>query len=96
MKALVDSLGNVAESYMYDAFGNLLERTSGGENSSFTNDILYAGEQYDEVTETYYLRARNYSPAEGRFINKNLPGNVNGGYDYSSGISGLNAVFAKL
>ncbi len=73
----MDGKANVIESYLYDAFGNLLERTSGAGSTAvtcssahFPNDILYAGEQYDSVPETYYLWARNYNPAEGRFLNE--------------------------
>ena len=62
---LVDSAGNVQNSYSYDAFGN---------NTSYTekveNRFRYAGEQYDAVTGQYYLRARYYDPAMGRFINE--------------------------
>jgi RHS repeat-associated protein len=32
------------------------------------NNFLYSGEQYDGVLGMYYLRARYYNPATGRFL----------------------------
>ena len=52
----------LAASYTYDAFGNLL--TSAGTSD---NPFLYCSEYFDAETETYYLRARYYNPANGRF-----------------------------
>ena len=52
----------VTVSYTYDAFGNITEQI--GTND---NPFLYCGEYYDAETETYYLRARYYNPANGRF-----------------------------
>ena len=53
----------VQNSYRYDAFGNLLER-----KEAIENRILYTGQQYDQVTGQYYLRARYYNPVVGRFL----------------------------
>ena len=52
----------VVASYTYDAFGNLTSQI--GESD---NPFLYCGEYYDAETKTYYLRARYYNPANGRF-----------------------------
>ena len=52
----------VVASYTYDAFGNLTSQI--GESD---NPFLYCGEYYDTETQTYYLRARYYNPANGRF-----------------------------
>ena len=49
--------------YQYDAFGNLLEQ-----KEAVTNRILYTGQQYDQETGQYYLRARYYNPVVGRFL----------------------------
>ena len=54
--------GSLSASYTYDAFGNLL--TSAGTSD---NPFLYCSEYFDAETETYYLRARYYNPANGRF-----------------------------
>ncbi len=55
--------GGVENSYRYDAFGNLLER-----KETVPNRILYTGQQYDQETGQYYLRARYYNPVVGRFL----------------------------
>ena len=49
--------------YQYDAFGNLIEK-----REDITNRILYTGQQYDQETGQYYLRARYYNPVVGRFL----------------------------
>ena len=49
--------------YQYDAFGNLLEN-----KEEVANRILYMGQQYDQETGQYYLRARYYNPVVGRFL----------------------------
>jgi len=59
---LVDTTGNIQNSYRYDAFGNTIAYTEQVENR-----FRYAGEQYDTVTRQYYLRARYYDPSVGRF-----------------------------
>ncbi|HEY9062696.1 MAG TPA: RHS repeat-associated core domain-containing protein [Pseudobacteroides sp.] len=48
--------------YQYDAFGNTVEAVE-----KVHNRFRYAGEQYDQVTGQYYLRARFYNPVVGRF-----------------------------
>ena len=55
--------GAVENSYVYDAFGNVLER-----KEEIRNDILYRGQKYDQEAGQYYLRARYYNPVIGRFI----------------------------
>jgi len=61
----------VTDTYTYDAFGNLLETTP-GDNTATTNNYLYTGEQYDPNVNFYYLRARYYDQAVGRFVNRDL------------------------
>ena len=62
--AYITGRGREAENaYQYDAFGNLLEH-----KESLTNRILYTGQQYDQETGQYYLRARYYNPVVGRFL----------------------------
>ena len=60
---LLDSAGNVAATYTYDAFGTLIQ-TSG----SATNNYLYCGEQFDSDLGRYYLRERYLNPDLGRFL----------------------------
>jgi RHS repeat-associated protein len=61
--ALIDTDGNIAATYYYDAFGNILEQTG-----AVDNNITYAGYQYDEETGLYYLNARMYDPKIARFL----------------------------
>jgi len=62
-KALTDSQGVVTDRYSYDAFGQLLSSTG-----TTVNSYLYTGEQKDDAAGLYYLRARYYDPAVGRFM----------------------------
>lgn len=55
--------GTVENAYEYDAFGKLL-----GSHVTITNRLLYAGQQYDQESGQYYLRARYYNPVVGRFM----------------------------
>jgi RHS repeat-associated protein len=55
----------VTDTYNYDAFGNQLNSTG-----STPNNYLYRGEQYDQDLNLYYLRARYYNPATGRFLSR--------------------------
>ena len=53
----------VENCYQYDAFGNLTEK-----KETIANRVLYTGQQYDQETGQYYLRARYYNPVVGRFL----------------------------
>ncbi len=59
--------GVVENSYQYDAFGNMLDRTE-----QLSNRMLYTGQQYDDLAEQYYLRARYYNPVLGRFMQEDV------------------------
>jgi RHS repeat-associated protein len=63
VRMLTDSGAVVTDEYLYDAFGNLLFQTG---NSS--NTFQFAGEQFDDETGLYYLRARYLDPVTARFI----------------------------
>ena len=54
----------MTDTYDYDAFGNKVNSTG-----TTPNNYLYRGEQYDSDLGLYYLRARYYNPATGRFLN---------------------------
>ena len=64
----MDETGTVLTSYAYNAFGEQVSAvaTKGGQKST-ANRFLYAGEQYDETSGLYYLRARHYDVKAGRF-----------------------------
>ena len=62
MQVASGASGEVENRYDYDAFGEeilAVEETP--------NDIRYSGEFYDAAAGLYYLRARYYDPATGRF-----------------------------
>lgn len=63
IRKLTDVNGNITDKYAYDAYGNIRKASGITEN-----EFLYTGEQYNESTELYYLRARYMDPSAGRFI----------------------------
>lgn len=63
---LRDATGESIVSYQYTDFG---ETTIGG-NEDFYNEICYNSGIYDKSTGLYYLNARYYDPADGRFISR--------------------------
>jgi len=62
VRFLTSSAGAVTDTYKYDAFGVLI-----GGSGTTANSFLYSGQQYDSTLGLYYLRARYYNPAVGRF-----------------------------
>ena len=60
---LLDQDHEIRKSYRYDAFGNILEETG-----DIPNRLMYTGQMYDGAAVQYYLRARFYNPAIGRFM----------------------------
>jgi RHS repeat-associated protein len=71
--ALTDALGAVAESYRYDAFGELAMFDASGSPiaaSALQNPFLFAGRELDGETGVYHYRARAYSPVLGRFLQR--------------------------
>ncbi|MES9854782.1 MAG: RHS repeat-associated core domain-containing protein [Candidatus Thiodiazotropha sp. L084R] len=61
-RSLTDSQGNLANTYDYEAFGEVL-----GQTGTVENGYLFAGEQFDSSLDQYYLRARYYDQSSGRF-----------------------------
>jgi len=62
---LTDSTGTTAQSYAYDAYGNIIQQTG-----SVENPYTYTGREFDAETGLYYYRARHYDPRTGRFLQK--------------------------
>jgi RHS repeat-associated protein len=72
VRMLTNSAGTVTDAYEYDAFGNLIAQTG-----STPNAYLYRGERFDSDLGLYYLRARWYNPATGRFMTRDpYQGNI--------------------
>jgi len=65
LRQLTNSAGTVTDEYEYDAFGNSFTKVG-----TTPNNYLYRGEQYDSDLGLYYLRARYYNPATGRFLSR--------------------------
>ncbi len=61
---LTDGSGNTTATFAYDVFGELRPP------SSPANQWLFTGEQRDPDSGLYYLRARYYDPAVGRFLSQ--------------------------
>ncbi|OOM11718.1 RNase A-like domain-containing protein [Clostridium saccharobutylicum] len=59
---ITDRNQQVKNEYWYDAFSNVLES-----KEEVHNRITYTGQQFDSITQQYYLRARFYNPVVGRF-----------------------------
>lgn len=63
-----DAEGKITAAYAYTAFGVLTGVADvSEEDKSGAGRFLYAGEQYDEISGLYYLRARSYDADTGRF-----------------------------
>jgi len=63
----------VAEQYVYDSFGNLYVYDGLGNplpQTGIGNYFTYIGREYDYESDLYYLRARYYSPEQGRFLSR--------------------------
>jgi len=62
VRALADSSGAITDTYDYDSFGTVINRTGAS-----SNNYLFAGEQFDPALGVYYMRARYYDQTKGRF-----------------------------
>jgi RHS repeat-associated protein len=62
-RALLDGAGVVTDTWAFDGFGNVVDRTG-----STPNRYLYRGEALDVATGMYYLRARWYRSELGRLF----------------------------
>jgi RHS repeat-associated protein len=63
VRGLTDANAQITDTYAYDAFGTLIEKTG-----NTANNYLYAGEQFDADLGFYYNRARYLNVETGRFI----------------------------
>ncbi|MEY8321855.1 RHS repeat-associated core domain-containing protein [Lachnospiraceae bacterium 46-61] len=64
---LTNTDSEIENSYQYDVFGNIREQ-----QENVKNVFKYAGEQQDQETEQYYLRARFYNPVIARFTQEDI------------------------
>ena len=70
-----------SNSYSYDAFGNQFNAVQ----STDTNPFRYCGEYYDKESGNIYLRARYYSPVQGRFTSEDPAEDGMNWYSYCAG-----------
>ena len=64
---LTNTTGTIAQSYVYDSFGNIVTQT-GTLPAGISNPYTYTGREFDAESGLFYYRARYYDPAAGRFI----------------------------
>jgi RHS repeat-associated protein len=65
VSSLTSVAGAVANTYIYDSYGNLTNSSS-----SVSNPFSYAGREFDSETGLFYYRARYYDPSSGRFASE--------------------------
>jgi len=84
---LTDSSGATAQSYAYDAYGNIVQQTG-----TVENPYTYTGREFDAETGLYYYRARYYDPRIGRFLQKD-PASFSGGINFYAYVGNNPIVF---
>ncbi len=78
--------GTVAERYEYDAFGRTTIKDASGTTLTSTqigNRHGFTGRQFDEETQQYHYRARQYSPGLRRFLQRDPLGSADGPNPYA-------------
>jgi RHS repeat-associated protein len=65
---LVSNAGAVTDRYVYDSWGNILLTT--GSSTNWFRYVGHLGYYFDNDVTRYYIRARYYDPASGRFISR--------------------------
>jgi RHS repeat-associated protein len=76
VSSLSNAAGALAQTYTFDSFGNTTATTG-----SLTNPFRYTGREFDSETSLYYMRARYFDPATGRFISED-PITFTGGINF--------------
>jgi len=76
VSSLSNAAGALAQTYTFDSFGNTTASTG-----SLTNPLRYTGREFDSETSLYYMRARYFDPATGRFLSED-PITFTGGINF--------------
>jgi RHS repeat-associated protein len=74
--SLSNTAGALAQTYTFDSFGK--QTSSSG---SLTNPFQYVSRELDVESNLYYMRARYFDPAAGRFLSED-PIGFNGGNNF--------------
>jgi RHS repeat-associated protein len=62
---LTNAAGALAQTYTFDSFGNTT-----ASSGSLTNPFQYASREFDSEAMLYFMRARYFDPATGRFLSE--------------------------
>jgi len=62
---LTDSAGAMAQAYLYDSFGQIVD-----EVGVLENPYTYTGREFDPESGLYHYRQRTYDPSVGRFLSE--------------------------
>ena len=84
--SVIDSLGDVVESYRYSSFGVPTIFNGDGEEiaeSAINNPFLFTSREFDSETNLYYYRDRYYDASLGIFVSKDPIGFDDGPNRYS-------------
>jgi RHS repeat-associated protein len=76
VSSLSNAAGALAQTYTFDSFGDTTASTG-----SLTNPFRYTAREFDSETSLYYMRARYFDPATGRFISED-PITFSGGINF--------------
>jgi RHS repeat-associated protein len=66
VRDLIDDDGSTIAHFVYDSFGAIV----GGGGSLSAGDLGFAGREYSPVSGTWSIRAREYDPGSGRFLQR--------------------------
>ena len=89
--ALTNGSGGVQERYRYDPYGQVTILAADGVTvipaSTVGNPFGFTGRRLDSESEFYYYRARYYDPIQGRFLQRDPKGYIDGMglYEYVTG-----------
>jgi RHS repeat-associated protein len=73
IRVLTDANENIVATYLYDAFGTILQETGG-----VKNPYRFTAREWDVESGLYFYRARYYDAVLGRFLQKDPEGMVDG------------------
>jgi len=82
-RAITNAGGATVRAYSYDAFGGARGTAWAAPGTVVDNSYGFTGEPFDGGTGSYYLRARHYDPATGRFTQPDPLGDGGGGNQYA-------------